>query len=249
MSIRTAILALSPLLYWPLDETSGVSAADASGNGNTGDYYPGTLLGAPGPEVGTFAAASSSTTGGAQTHGNTPVTGMPILTLSGWFDQFVAAPSHSVIMYDGNSGSTGCGMVMDSSTPGTLRGGIGFDTSGFNTLLSRWHHLVFTEATAGVQEIYVDGSLKYTSVPFTTNSVIAANPMLVQFTPSAAMAHFACWGSVLSAADVLSLYNGRVNPQESTSTGRALTDLDLGALQQQIFDCCAAILASVRKTY
>jgi len=245
-------LALSPLLYWPLDETSGITAGDVSGNGNVGDYYVGTLLGAPGPETGTFAAASSGTQGGAQTRGNTPVTGMPVLTLSGWFSQAVAAPSHSVIMYDGNSGTTGCGLDMDSSTPGTIRGGIGFDTSGFNTLLGRWHHLVFTEALAGVQQIYVDGSLKYTSIPFATNSVIAANPMLVQFPPSASMAHFACWSSVLAAADVLAIYNGRVNPQESTASGRPLTDFDLAAIGADLAACCDVInliYAAVHKLY
>ena len=37
-ALETAILALSPIGYWKLDETGGTTAADSSGNGRNGTY-------------------------------------------------------------------------------------------------------------------------------------------------------------------------------------------------------------------
>lgn len=45
---RAAVLADSPSAYWRLGEASGTSAADASGNTNTGVYTGGVTLGQPG---------------------------------------------------------------------------------------------------------------------------------------------------------------------------------------------------------
>ena len=52
------VLADSPVGYWRLDEGSGTSAADSSGNGNVGVYQNGVSLGAPGLISGGDAAAS-----------------------------------------------------------------------------------------------------------------------------------------------------------------------------------------------
>jgi hypothetical protein len=47
-SYDQVVLADSPVAYWRLGEAGGTSAADASGNGNTGTYENGPTLGAPG---------------------------------------------------------------------------------------------------------------------------------------------------------------------------------------------------------
>lgn len=44
MSYGSTVLADLPILAWPLDETSGTAAADASGNGRTGTYSGGPSL-------------------------------------------------------------------------------------------------------------------------------------------------------------------------------------------------------------
>jgi hypothetical protein len=44
----SVVLSDNPTAYWRLDEASGTSAADASGNANTGIYENGPTLGAPG---------------------------------------------------------------------------------------------------------------------------------------------------------------------------------------------------------
>jgi hypothetical protein len=46
------VLADSPLAYWRLDEATGTTAHDASGNGNDATYVGGVTLGAPGALVG-----------------------------------------------------------------------------------------------------------------------------------------------------------------------------------------------------
>src|SRR5687768_508944 len=38
MAYADDVTAKTPTMYWKLDETSGTTAADASGNGNTGTY-------------------------------------------------------------------------------------------------------------------------------------------------------------------------------------------------------------------
>jgi hypothetical protein len=50
-SYESTVLSDAPVGYWPLDETSGMTAADASGNGHDGVYVNGPTLGVPGPPV------------------------------------------------------------------------------------------------------------------------------------------------------------------------------------------------------
>jgi hypothetical protein len=47
MSYDSVILADSPVGYWKLDETSGTTAADSSGNGRNGTYSGSVRIGAP----------------------------------------------------------------------------------------------------------------------------------------------------------------------------------------------------------
>jgi len=56
---RKQVLADEPLAYWRLGETSGTSAADATGSGNSGTYTGGVTLGALGALAGDSDTASS----------------------------------------------------------------------------------------------------------------------------------------------------------------------------------------------
>ena len=56
---RSQVLADEPLAYWRLGEPSGTSAADASGNGNTGTYGGSPTLGATGALAGDTDTATS----------------------------------------------------------------------------------------------------------------------------------------------------------------------------------------------
>jgi RHS repeat-associated protein len=48
LSYAEAVIASGPSLYWRLDETSGTTAADLSGNGDDGTYSTGVSFGQPG---------------------------------------------------------------------------------------------------------------------------------------------------------------------------------------------------------
>lgn len=62
---RKILLGTNPVAYWRVDEPSGTSAVDATGNGHTGAYYNTPTLGVAGLLAGdtdtavTFAAASN----------------------------------------------------------------------------------------------------------------------------------------------------------------------------------------------
>src|SRR5215213_5476260 len=58
-SLRDAILAERPVAYWPLDDASGSTATDLSGNGHHGTYTGTVVPNAPaprGPRATNFAA-------------------------------------------------------------------------------------------------------------------------------------------------------------------------------------------------
>ena len=64
MSYESVVLADSPSFLWPLNETTGTTAADATGNSNTGTYTGGyTLDGGAGPVAGSGAVLLNGTSG------------------------------------------------------------------------------------------------------------------------------------------------------------------------------------------
>src|ERR1700677_1778737 len=64
MTYQSTVLADSPTFLWLLNETSGTTAADASGNGNAGAYTGGCTLGLSAPSgVTTRAGALARSTG------------------------------------------------------------------------------------------------------------------------------------------------------------------------------------------
>jgi len=60
---KNAVLADNPLGYWELDETSGNTALDSSGNGNNGTYFGGITQGMVGAFSGSSATQFDGSTG------------------------------------------------------------------------------------------------------------------------------------------------------------------------------------------
>ena len=77
-----AVLADAPIAYWQLDETSGTTAADSSGNGNDGTYKGGTTLGQAGAFEGSLAPTFAN--GYVEIPGTWG--GDPELTVEAWFN-------------------------------------------------------------------------------------------------------------------------------------------------------------------
>src|SRR5204862_4134884 len=93
-SYANVVLSASPAAYWRLNEGSGTSATDTTGNGHTGTYTNGPTLGVAG-------AVSSGTAvqfDGVNDH--VVVTGMPALaqgTLEAWVNSTSIATSQILV--------------------------------------------------------------------------------------------------------------------------------------------------------
>lgn len=163
----TAVLALSPTMYWKLDETSGTTAADASGNSNTGTYngtY--TLMQASLTDDGTYAVAF---TDGYIRRANIVAGTMTAIawvktTQTGGVDS--NAYNGPGIWWADVSGGANDIIPMAIVTGGKL----GFFTgsgAGGTTLVSasaindgvRHMIAVTRDSTTGAKQIYIDGSL------------------------------------------------------------------------------------------
>lgn len=117
MSYDSDILALSPLAYWKLNETSGTAAADSSGNGRGATYYGATLnQAAIAPGLGAsarFASASS-----AYANSNATLTGTKTAhTITAWCKpSTVPTGANAVVVggfYDGTTQSYKMGTAGD----------------------------------------------------------------------------------------------------------------------------------------
>jgi hypothetical protein len=82
LSYQQTALNDHPSFYWPLND-SGSTAADATGNGNTGTYEPGTTQGAAAPFTGQNGTAFDGKTGLVTS--NQQVTGPQTFSVEGWF--------------------------------------------------------------------------------------------------------------------------------------------------------------------
>lgn len=163
----TAVLADSPLLYWRLGEASGTTAADASGNGNTGTYTNVTL-GATGLISGTDTAAGFA--GGADERVESAVSifaATTAYTFEGWAKRTDSLATYS--LFGGASGSYGPRVRVNTS------GDITFETQyGFTpfTWAAAWpgngvavHWAITVAAGATSAQLFINGVSVGTSAP------------------------------------------------------------------------------------
>jgi hypothetical protein len=161
--------------YWPLDDASGTTATDLSGNGHTG-----TLTNGPVWTVGKIGAGlsfngSSTTLDIHQSVLNTAAS----FTVAAWVQPFDLGTWHTAVSQDGNNvsgfylqstptGQFAFSLVNEDSTSGsTVRA-----LSTFNPVVNTWYHLVGVyNAASGQSSLYVNGVLQSTeSVPATWNA-------------------------------------------------------------------------------
>lgn len=153
----------APGAYWRLDETSGSTAADASDNGNTGNYVGGVTLGSAGALGATGTAATfdgnsgnvalSSQRGGPATYSEEL-----------WFKTGTTSGGKLIGFGDAQTGMSGSyDKQVYMTNDGRLIFGVyngGFDTiytqTAFND--SQWHHVVATQGASGMA-LYVDDHL------------------------------------------------------------------------------------------
>ncbi|HUC01477.1 MAG TPA: LamG-like jellyroll fold domain-containing protein [Candidatus Paceibacterota bacterium] len=195
--------------YWPMNEGSGSSTIDASGNGNTGTWT-GTPIGSNGTyytggKVGSYAGDFDGSTNYVTTTSNLPT--LTTFTLAAWVDLssspgrgFVLWVSPADIEIDGgnlNFNKTGTGGVALSTTAGVTVGA--------------WHFVAATW-NGSSPYLYIDGanvtpgsfSYGYTTIGGASGEIGAYNAS--SFFPGS-IDDVRVYGRALSPAEVMALYD------------------------------------------
>lgn len=227
-----------PIAYYALDETSGTSAADSSGNG-----YNALYLGSPTFGVSGVYGKSFSPNGVAATRVSTPPTLLDTITdgysISMWFN-YVGNPVSTTNYYLVNkylSNDNGRGIytiyrpdiqriVFTTFVNGTTTPVV--DARYYGISVSGWHHAVFvyngSTTVSGSNAIYIDGILRNSSVgsdrilrwPVDINVTIGTDyngnaPF------NGSIDDVQIYNRVLSAADILNLYESGITQLNITS--------------------------------
>ncbi len=221
-----AVLADDPLAYYPLGETSGTTATDASGNGNNATYVGGVQLGTPGALP--FDPGTSATL-----NGSTGYVQLPTITndfTSGFSAEFWADPtavSNNQEFFDlGNGAFSDSILLYRLGTSNNLafqvyQGGTqGGQVVAQNAIsLNQWQYFAVTMDSKGDVAIYKNGqpiATGTTSVPRSgivrTENYLGKNDLAAYAYTSyaGALQDAAFYTSALSAAQVAAHYAQRV---------------------------------------
>jgi hypothetical protein len=153
-----------PAVYWPLDDSSGPTAADDSGNGDTGNYLGGVTYGTPSPVEGSSGTGVTLDGSSGQIVASQAITDPTTYSEEMWFKTTTTRGGY--LMGFGSSPS-GLSPAQDRqvwmSDDGQLIFGV--YTGGRVTLQSpasyndgAWHYVVATQGPDGMK-LYVDGEL------------------------------------------------------------------------------------------
>lgn len=225
MSILSAIEALAPDQYYRLNELTGVVAHDSGSAGYNGAFDVGVQLGLPGPEAGTYSAQF-----------NRLLKMAALLSSLGTGDQtilfWLASQSrpNSAIAGAGDGFAGGSipargWNVLINSTAGNGWVGTGYNIGrngvqsglGGTTPDNDWHFVAATLTSGGVGNLYVDGTFVATASSLTRtipNSTDRAWIGAPGTNVALQAAHFAWFTKVLTAAEILGVYNARAGPQQ-----------------------------------
>ncbi|MBE7189469.1 LamG-like jellyroll fold domain-containing protein, partial [Jatrophihabitans endophyticus] len=168
-----AVYGDNPSVYYRADETTGTTASDSSGNGNTGTYYGNETLGAPSPVSGsTGSAVTFSGTDGSLLSSNQSQAGPSTYSEELWFKTSTTSGGKLIGFGDSQSGtSSNYDRHIYMTNGGQLVFGV--YSGGTQTITSNqayndgaWHYVVATQGSSGMN-LYVDGQLVGTN-PTTT---------------------------------------------------------------------------------
>jgi hypothetical protein len=156
MTYQSTVLADSPTFLWLLNETSGTTAADASGNGNAGAYTGGCTLGLSAPSgVTTGAVALDGSTGHILNYFGSFQTNV---SAEVWFNT-TSANGGALLFYWLSFGAylNDSGNVIASMLDGTSARTYCTSPLAYNN--GSWHHMVATYSTTTSNLLlYIDGA-------------------------------------------------------------------------------------------
>jgi signal peptidase I len=170
----TSVTALSPWLYWKLDETAGTTAADTSGNGRTGTYNPNAaaftrgIVGALTTDTPNLAVTLNGTTACINTTSTTTMNAPTQITEVVWFKTTTTNGGKLLgfemprtgVAVAGSGGTYDRHLYMDGAGKvwfGVYNGG--YFTVGSPTSLNdgAWHMAAASMGTGGMR-LYIDGT-------------------------------------------------------------------------------------------
>jgi galactose oxidase len=165
----------SPASYWPLSENGGTTAADVSGNNDSGNYQGGGFTyGVPSPAEGVGGQGVTLNGSTSQIVASQPITNPTSYSEEVWFNTTTttgglltgfgtaasgtASTSRDRLVYMANNGQIYFGVYAGTpvviTSPGKYNDG-------------QWHHLVATQGSDGMH-LYVDGQQVASNATTTT---------------------------------------------------------------------------------
>lgn len=225
LAYTNKVIALSPIAYWPMAESSGTTVLDASGNGRNGTYTAVTL-GRPGIGDGRTAAGfdgstsfaniySASLDGAFNNAEGTMMVWFRFLSAGVWTD--ATARQFFQLRADANNlavirRTTTNNQLQDQYVAGATAKNVSIVSLGGSLA---WNHMAVTWSKSADQVIaYVNGAqsgatqtglgvwagaLSATACLIGAATVTPGNPMIGN------LAHAAVWSSALSAAQIATL--------------------------------------------
>lgn len=223
MTYDSTVLSSSPVAYWLLNETSGTSLADATGNGHTATLAGSGSTRTVDPFLGANKALDFGSSGYVDT-GYTP-SGWGALTYECLV--LVASPAAQVIAASRNGATPGVllGLNRGISTPGAGKLVAGWDKSGVwvgrkatgsAIPAARWVHVACTwqggsAISASQFKVYLNGTQVDTasdtyssdaSTSLTSSVLYLANGKDTASVGGMAMSRFALYNTALSGATI-----------------------------------------------
>jgi galactose oxidase len=163
-----SVFGSGPAIYWPLDDTGGSTAADLSGNQDTGVYTGGGFTyGAPSPVEGSGGTGVTLNGSTSQIVASQPITNPTTYTEEMWFNTTTDDGGLLMGFGDASSGiSDARDRLVWMSNDGQLSFGT-YDAQAEQTNViqspdsyndGNWHYVVATQGPDGMN-LYVDGQL------------------------------------------------------------------------------------------
>jgi Concanavalin A-like lectin/glucanases superfamily len=157
VSYESAVLADSPTFLWLLNETSGGTAADATGNGNVGNY-PGSGY-APSTLVAPLFQSASANMSGGQIIANESITAFSAVSAECWFSTTTALGggitqygNTNFVIYMHNDGTLTFGIWTGSAVETAGPTGTAYNDG-------KWHYMVATFDGGSTNMVfYIDGA-------------------------------------------------------------------------------------------